>query len=316
MQDGGNQYEVFDVVGIYARFGLSIAEAGRLRKRGGMSIYGKIKKIKGWNKALDAVRKEAEKPVSIAIIGNPQVEVEITALLQVDAAKKAVFGASEHKREADREARLRGADLAIAVVEKGESKSRLKAVAEQARMSQARLVVVNGSDYDEAFVAELKEVFRIAVGGMLFVSAVDAETIETAIIPPVVKKLAKKEVSLAVKLPAFRDEVVKSIIADTARQNALIGVAVFVPGADMPLMMLNQVRMVMKMAAAYDEELSVKRLNEILAVIGGGLALRIAARQLLGFVPVAGWAIKGGIAYGGTYAMGEAAKKYFDSKPA
>ena len=281
-----------------------------------MSIYGKIKKIKSWNKVLDAVRKEAQKPVSIAIIGNPQVEVELTALLQVGAAKKAVFGASEDKREADRGARLRGADLAIAVVEKGESKSRLKSVAEQARMSQARLVVVGGSDYDGTFVAELKEVFRIAGDGMLFVSALDAETIETAIIPAVVKRLAKKEVALAVKLPAFRGEVVKSIIAGTARQNALIGVAVFVPGADMPIMTLNQVRMVMRMAAAYDEELSVERLNEILVVIGSGLALRIAARQLLGFIPVAGWAVKGGIAYGGTYAMGEAAKKYFDSKPA
>ncbi|MDI6816753.1 MAG: hypothetical protein QME41_06135 [Actinomycetota bacterium] len=281
-----------------------------------MSIYGKIKKIKSWNKALDAVRKEAEKPVSIGIIGNPQVEVDVTALLQAGAAKKAVFGASEYKREADRDARLRGADLVIAVVETGESKSRLNAVAEQARMSQARLVVVGGSDYDEAYSVELKEAFRATGDDMLFVPAIDAETIETAMVPAVVKKLAKKEVSLAVKLPVFREVVIKSIIADTARQNALIGVAVFMPGVDMPLMTLNQVRMVLRMAAAYNEELSVKRLNEILAVIGGGLALRTAARQLLGFVPVAGWAVKGGIAYGGTYAMGETAKKYFDSKPA
>jgi uncharacterized protein (DUF697 family) len=183
-------------------------------------------------------------------------------------------------------------------------------------MSQARLVVVGGSDYDEAFAAELKELFRIAGAGMLFVSAPDAGLIAKAIMPAVVKKLAKKEVSLALKLPAFRDEVVKSIIAETARRNALIGVAVFVPGADMPLLTFNQVRMVMRMAAAYGEELTAKRLNEILAVIGSGLVLRAAARQLLGLVPVAGWAVKGSIAYGGTYAMGEAAKKYFDSKPA
>jgi uncharacterized protein (DUF697 family) len=281
-----------------------------------MSIYGKIKKIKGWNKALDAVRKEAEKTVSIAIIGNPQVEVDLTSILQVDATEKAVFGASEYKLEADREASLRGADLAIAVVEIGESKSRLKAIADRANMSQARIVLVNGSDYDEGFGNELKEIFRVAGDGILFGSVFDVSIVETVIKHAVAKKLAKKEVSLAVKLPAFRDEVIKNIIADTARQNALIGVAVFVPGADMPLMTLNQVRMVMRMAASYKEELSIRRLNEILAVIGSGLALRTAARQLLGFVPVAGWAVKGGIAYGGTYAMGEAAKKYFDSRPA
>ena len=281
-----------------------------------MSIYGKFKKLKSWNKALDAVRKEAEQTVSIAIIGNPQVEVEIVSKLQLGASIKAVFGASEHKREPERNAELRGADLAIAIVESGESKSRMKIVAQQARMSNARLVVVDGSDYEETFVDELKEVFRIAGDGILFIPAIDSANIEEAILPVVVKKLAKKEVSLAVSLPVFRDEVVKSIIADTARQNALIGVAVFVPGADMPLMTLNQVRMALRIAMVYGEELTSKRLNEILAVVGGGLVLRTGARQLLGLVPVAGWAVKGGIAYGGTYAMGEALKKYFDSKPA
>lgn len=277
-----------------------------------MSIYGKFKKFKSWNKALDAVRKEAEQTVSIAFIGNPQVEVELVSYMQVGATIKAVFGASEHKSEADRNAGLRGADLAIAIAESGESKSRLKILAQQARMSNARLVVVDGSDYEEAFIAELKEVFRIAGDGILFVSAIDLDNIEKAILPVVVKKLAKKEVSLAVRLPVFRDEVVKRIIADTARQNALIGVAVFVPGADMPLMTLNQVRMALRIAMVYGEELTIKRLNEILAVIGSGMALRTGARQLLGLVPVAGWAVKGGIAYGGTYAMGEALKKYFD----
>jgi uncharacterized protein (DUF697 family) len=281
-----------------------------------MSIYGKFKKLKSWNKALDAVRKEAEQTVSIAIIGNPQVEVEIVSKLQLGASIKAVFGASEHKREPERNAELRGADLAIAIVESGESKSRMKIVAQQARMSNARLVVVDGSDYEETLVDELKEVFRIAGDGILFIPAIDSANIEEAILPVVVKKLAKKEVSLAVSLPVFRDEVVKSIIADTARQNALIGVAVFVPGADMPLMTLNQVRMALRIAMVYGEELTSKRLNEILAVVGGGLVLRTGARQLLGLVPVAGWAVKGGIAYGGTYAMGEALKKYFDSKPA
>jgi uncharacterized protein (DUF697 family) len=35
------------------------------------------------------------------------------------------------------------------------------------------------------------------------------------------------------------------------------------------------------------------------------------ARQLLGAVPVAGWLVKGGVAYAGTRALGEAAQRYF-----
>ena len=41
------------------------------------------------------------------------------------------------------------------------------------------------------------------------------------------------------------------------------------------------------------------------------LFARTVARQLLGAVPVAGWAVKGAVAYGGTRGVGEAAQRYF-----
>ena len=44
-----------------------------------------------------------------------------------------------------------------------------------------------------------------------------------------------------------------------------------------------------------------------LATIGAGLGLRAVARQLLGLIPVAGWAVQGAVAYAGTRALGEAA---------
>src|SRR4029450_6517899 len=42
-----------------------------------------------------------------------------------------------------------------------------------------------------------------------------------------------------------------------------------------------------------------------------GVGVRAAARQLLGAIPIAGWVVKGGVAYGGTRALGEAAHRYF-----
>ncbi|HZL05295.1 MAG TPA: hypothetical protein VFE45_07730, partial [Coriobacteriia bacterium] len=39
---------------------------------------------------------------------------------------------------------------------------------------------------------------------------------------------------------------------------------------------------------------------------------RTVARQAIGIVPVLGWAIKGGMGYGGTVAMGKAAIAYFE----
>ena len=44
-----------------------------------------------------------------------------------------------------------------------------------------------------------------------------------------------------------------------------------------------------------------------------GFGLRALARELLDFVPVAGWAAKGASAYAGTSALGEAARKALPS---
>jgi uncharacterized protein (DUF697 family) len=74
---------------------------------------------------------------------------------------------------------------------------------------------------------------------------------------------------------------------------------------------LNQLRLVLRLAAAHGVEVDQQRLPEVLATIGAGLGFRAVARQLLGAVPVAGWLVKGGIAYAGTRALGEAANRYF-----
>ena len=55
-----------------------------------------------------------------------------------------------------------------------------------------------------------------------------------------------------------------------------------------------------------------ERIPEILAVVGAGLGFRTVAREALGLVPGLGWAVKGGVAYVGTKALGKAATAYFE----
>src|SRR5207237_588830 len=52
----------------------------------------------------------------------------------------------------------------------------------------------------------------------------------------------------------------------------------------------------------------------LFGVVGAAFGFRAAARELLDLVPVAGWAVKGGVAYTGTRALGEAAVRYFDAR--
>lgn len=127
-------------------------------------------------------------------------------------------------------------------------------------------------------------------------------------------KLGEGGTDLAARLPVLREAVCRGLIASAAKRNALIAAAVFVPGVDMPLLTLNQARLVLRIGLAFGEEVDQSRFAELLGVVGLGFGFRAAARELLDFVPVAGWALKGAVAYAGTRAVGEAAVRYFAAR--
>ena len=127
----------------------------------------------------------------------------------------------------------------------------------------------------------------------------------------VAARLGESGTSLAARLPVLREAVSEGLIERFSRQNGIIGVAVFLPGADFAVLTLNQIRLVLRLAAAHGVEIDQSRVPEVLATIGAGFGFRALARQLLGAIPVAGWVVKGGIAYAGTRALGEAAHRYF-----
>jgi uncharacterized protein (DUF697 family) len=116
---------------------------------------------------------------------------------------------------------------------------------------------------------------------------------------------------LAARLPAFRPYVVERLIDTAARRNGFIATAVWIPGADMPLLTAVQLRLVLEIGVCHGVELSPDRAVELIGVLGAGFGMRTIARELLDFVPVAGWALQGCVAYGGTRALGRAADEYF-----
>jgi len=123
----------------------------------------------------------------------------------------------------------------------------------------------------------------------------------------IARKLGEAATPLAARVPILRDAVCAYLVESFARKNAVVAAAVFIPGVDMPLLTLNQLRLVLRIAAAFGEEMNRDRVPEALAVVAAGLGLRTVARELLDLVPFAGWALKGAVAYAGTKAVGEAA---------
>ena len=127
-----------------------------------------------------------------------------------------------------------------------------------------------------------------------------------------VDRLSRKRLALAHNFAFMRRQVAEEAVKATSWQNALIGGVTIIPGADMPLLTANQAKMLLQIAAAYGQKLGADRIKELAAVVGGAYVLRAVARQGLTLLPGFGWALKGGVAYGGTMAMGRAAIEYFE----
>lgn len=121
-----------------------------------------------------------------------------------------------------------------------------------------------------------------------------------------------KRLAFSLAYPFVRRPLAKDAIQMTAAQNAGIGVLVFIPGADMPVMTLNQIKMVLQIAAAYGEPLDKDRLKEIIPTLAAAFLCRGVTRKLVGFVPAVGFIIKGGMGYLGTVAIGKAMLTYFE----
>jgi uncharacterized protein (DUF697 family) len=129
-------------------------------------------------------------------------------------------------------------------------------------------------------------------------------------------RLGEEAAPLAARVPLLRRAAAQQLVAAFSRKNGVVAAAVFVPGADLPLLALNEIRLLLRLEQAYGLEIDPReRLPEIAATLGAGFGMRALARELLDLVPVAGWAVKGAVAYAGTRALGEAAIRRLEAAP-
>jgi uncharacterized protein (DUF697 family) len=193
-----------------------------------------------------------------------------------------------------------GAEVYVHVL-KGEPDGEDEAVMRRARRARVPVIAVVAGPVGDAPIP------YVLATDVVPVKAGQGFRLET-----IAQALGEHGAPLAGRVPLLRRAVAEQLVESFARKNGLVGAAVFIPGADFPLLALNEIRLMLRLAQAYGEEAGVERLPELVATVGAGLGLRALARELLGFVTVAGWALKGGVAYGGTRALGEAARARFE----
>jgi len=128
----------------------------------------------------------------------------------------------------------------------------------------------------------------------------------------IASRLGEAGAPLAARIPLLRGAVCDVLTSSFSRKNGILAAATFVTGADLPLLTVNQFRLVLRIAQAHGAKGGRERLSDLAATFGAGIGLRALARGLLEAVPVAGWVLKGTVAYAGTRAIGEAAVLRFE----
>lgn len=127
------------------------------------------------------------------------------------------------------------------------------------------------------------------------------------------RRVGERASGIAARLPVLRAGICDALVHNASKRNAMVGSIIPIPGADLPVLAVTQLRLVLRIAHAYGEPVDTHRLPELLGVVAGGLGLRGAARLLAGSIGPA-WLVKGAVAYGGTRAIGEAAIRYFEHR--
>ncbi len=150
----------------------------------------------------------------------------------------------------------------------------------------------------------------------------DDEAAARAIVRAVRSLKAVDDVGLARHLPAFRHAVSSSLIEDVAFTNAayslgagvlqinpLTGLPLNV--ADIVILTKNQAILAYKIALAMGLTSDFRTIMpQLAAVVGGGFLFRQIARGLIGLVPGFGIVPKVVVAFAGTFATGEAVRRW------
>ncbi len=285
-----------------------------------------LDKFKG---IYDEVMGDSDARVTIAIVGRNGVgKAAVGAWLLLDRASMAardVADISMCEYDGKRDTTVRAiadasqADVIVFVVDAAAADYKKDMVVWQALRDMKKPCLLVGNkldlaDGDAAVVRHrLADIFGAPFSQIAVVAALTGLNVAEEFLPRLVAAARDVEIPLARRFPVFRRAVANRIVTATAAENAVVGTLFFLPAADMPVMTANQVKMILKIAVVHGQEVGLDRLKELMVVFGSAIVFRAAARNIASFIPVLGWAVKGGVAYGGTVALGKTAIKYFEN---
>lgn len=151
--------------------------------------------------------------------------------------------------------------------------------------------------------------------GVIPVSAKTGENIAEELIPVIIESSPEAALAIGRELPAYRRTAAQRIIRNATLLSLAAGLEP-IPFVDIPILLGTQIRLVLRLAALYGEQMdsadAKKHARELIATIAGGLGLRYLAQQAAKAVPFGGDFIAGAIAAAATWSIGQVALEYYE----
>jgi len=155
----------------------------------------------------------------------------------------------------------------------------------------------------------------LGVAGVIPVSGRTGQNVAEELIPAMIDASPEAALVIGRELPAYRRRAAQRIIRNATLLSLAAGLEPF-PLVDIPIILGNQIRLVLRIAALYGEKVdsadTTQHVRELVTVMAGGLVLRYLAEQAAKVVPFGGDFIAGAIAGAGTWAMGQVVLEYYE----
>jgi len=155
----------------------------------------------------------------------------------------------------------------------------------------------------------------LGVAGVIPISARTGENVAEELIPTMIEASPEAALVIGRELPAYRRRAAQRIIRNATLVSLAAGLEP-IPLVDIPILLGTQIRLVLRLAALYGEEVDsadvTKHARELIAIMAGGLGLRYLAEQGAKVMPFGGDFLAGAIAGAGTWAMGQVALEYYE----
>jgi small GTP-binding protein len=181
-------------------------------------------------------------------------------------------------------------------------------------LKRPMLVALNKADMIKGNPEHAAEQIAQALGvqDVIPISAITGLNIAQDLIPAMIEASPEAALAIGRDLPEFRRAAGERLIRNAALISLTAGLEP-IPFVDIPIILGNQVRMILRLGAIYGEPLSMQHVRELIGAILGSLALRYLAEEAAKAVPFGGDFVSGAIAGAGTWAIGSVALEYYES---